>query len=227
MDYYSTLGVSKSASADEIKKAYRKKAHQYHPDKGGDAVKFKEVNEAYQVLGNPQKRSQYDQFGAAGVGGNAGGGFEGVSAQGGPASGWEGIKFDFGSGGFSSQGRQSSGFGGFGDIFSDIFENAFDQAYSNVQAELEITPAQAAIGDKFKVKIGGQTLEVTIPKGIQDGQAMRFSGKGNATRRGARGDLTLVIRIKIPRRLSREEQELYEKLKDLEQGNKKKGWFGF
>lgn len=214
-DYYSILGVPKSASADEIKRAYRKKAHQFHPDKGGDAVKFKEVNEAYQVLGNSQKRAQYDQFGSAGVGGNTGpgGGFGGFSGFSGQTSG---VKFDFGSGGFS----------GFGDIFSDLFESAFDQAYSNVQAELEITPAQAALGDKFKVKVAGQTLDVTIPKGIQDGQALRFAGRGNQTRRGARGDLTLVIRIKIPKRLSKEEQELYQKIKDFESGNNRKGWFG-
>mgnify|MGYP002685758193 CR=1 FL=1 len=80
MDYYDILGVSKTASADEVKRAYRKKAHQYHPDKGGDEKKFKEVNEAYQVLGNAQKRAQYDRFGKAGTGnGQAGfnGGFGG------------------------------------------------------------------------------------------------------------------------------------------------------
>ena len=63
-DYYNTLGVSKSASADEIKRAYRKKAHEFHPDKGaGNEGKFKEINEAYQVLGNDEKRKQYDQYG--------------------------------------------------------------------------------------------------------------------------------------------------------------------
>lgn len=115
-DYYSILGLNKSATADEIKRAYRKLAHQYHPDKGGgDAEKFKEVNEAYQVLSNPEKKAQYDRFGSAyqGAGGQSGFGgfsgqgynpFEGFSAQGGPASGWgNGVEFDF------------------GDIFSDIF----------------------------------------------------------------------------------------------------------
>ena len=72
-DYYEVLGLAKSASADEIKKAYRKAAVKYHPDKeGGDEVKFKEVSEAYEVLKDSDKRQRYDQFGHAGVGGNGG-----------------------------------------------------------------------------------------------------------------------------------------------------------
>jgi len=101
-DYYNILGVSKNASADEIKAAFRKKAHEHHPDKGGNAEKFKELNEAHQVLGNPEKRKQYDQFGSAFQNGQAGGGF----------SGWQnagGMNFDF-----EDLGDM---FGGFGDIF--------------------------------------------------------------------------------------------------------------
>jgi molecular chaperone DnaJ len=85
-DYYNILGVNKNANADEIKTAFRKKAHEHHPDKGGDEAKFKEINEAYQVLNNPNKRQQYDQFGsnfqngqAGGFGGQGFGGFEGVN----------------------------------------------------------------------------------------------------------------------------------------------------
>ena len=81
VDYYKTLGVEKNASAEDIKKAYRKLAHQHHPDKqGGDESKFKELNEAYQVLSDPKKRSQYDQFGSSfgsqGAGGQGFGGFD-------------------------------------------------------------------------------------------------------------------------------------------------------
>lgn len=218
-NYYNILGVSKTASQDEIKRAYRRKAHQYHPDKGGgDDAKFKEINEAYQVLGDASKRSRYDQFGSAGVGGNGAGGFGGQP-------GWG----DFRSGGFRSSGFSGQGgfegFSGFGGL-GDIFEEMFSQAYSTVQAEIEITPAQAALGDKLKAKVGNQTVDITIPKGTQDGTTLRFAGKGNATRRG-RGDLHLVVRIKIPSRLSDEEKELYEKLRSAEQSGKRKSWFGF
>jgi len=101
-DYYNILGVSKSASSDEIKTAFRKKAHEHHPDKGGDSEKFKELNEAYQVLGNETKRKQYDQFGSAFQNGQAGGagGFSGFQ---------NGAGFDF-----EDLGDM---FGGFGDIF--------------------------------------------------------------------------------------------------------------
>lgn len=99
-DYYHILGVAKSASQDEIKAAFRKAAHQHHPDKGGDEAKFKEVNEAYQVLGDATKRKQYDQFGSAAFEGGAGG-FGG---------------FDFGQAGFDA-----SQFGDLGDILGGMF----------------------------------------------------------------------------------------------------------
>lgn len=107
-DYYLTLGINKTASQDEVKQAYRKLAHQYHPDKkGGNEKKFKEINEAYQVLGNKEKRAQYDQFGRV---------FEGAAA-GGQGNGFGG--FDFG----SFAGSQGNNFD-FGDFdFADIFSN--------------------------------------------------------------------------------------------------------
>lgn len=116
MDYYSILGVNKSASSEEIKQAYRKLAHQHHPDKkGGDEKKFKEINEAYQVLSNQEKRGQYDRFGNTF---DNQGGFDGGQGFGG---------FDFG--GFSNQ-----GFGGFD--FADIFENAFGFSHSRPSEEV-------------------------------------------------------------------------------------------
>ena len=101
-DYYELLGLSKSASADEVKKAFRKAAIEHHPDRGGDEAKFKEINEAYEVLKDPSKKQRYDQFGHAGVGGNGGGGFEGYGGQG------QNVNFDFGD-------------LGLGDIFSSFF----------------------------------------------------------------------------------------------------------
>ncbi len=106
-DPYATLGVSRNASADDIKKAYRKLAHQYHPDKkGGNEAKFKEVNEAYQVLGDPQKKAQYDRFGSTGP---AGGGFSGFGGQ---YQDFDFSNFAGQGGGFESIFDMFSGFGG-------------------------------------------------------------------------------------------------------------------
>jgi len=151
-DFYKILGVSKGASDDEIKKAYRKLAHKHHPDKqGGDEAKFKEINEAYQVLSDKSKRQQYDQFGST----SGSGGF---SAQGGPASGWDfsgfqqgggqGFNFDFGSEGFE-------------DIFSDIFGGSFGgggrrtraKAGQDIQVDVEISFEEMVKGAERKIKL--------------------------------------------------------------------------
>lgn len=191
-DYYDVLGVKKTASQDDIKKAFRKLAHEHHPDKGGDQSRFKELNEAYQVLGDTNKRAQYDQFGAS------------FDSRSGPS-------------GFSGFGRQSQagGFGfdfGFGGGLGDIFEDMFSQAFSQVQAQIEISLTQAILGDKLRLQVGGENIDITIPPGTQDGTTFQFRGKGNLTRRG-RGDLLLSVKIKLPRRLSREQKELFEQLK--------------
>ncbi len=196
-NYYDILGVPKGASADEIKKAYRSKAHKLHPDKGGDKAKFQEVNEAYQVLGDPQKKAQYDQFGS--VGRDAGGFGGGAGGFGGQAGGFEGFNVNFG------------GAGGFGSIFEDLFESAFSQ----VQVQLQVSIPQAVLGDtvRFKTQFGDE-IELRIPPGTQTGTTFNFRGKGQQTRRG-RGDLHVTVVIEIPRRLSREERDLYEQLKNL------------
>ena len=203
-DFYEVLGVARSASDDEIKKAYRSKAHKLHPDKGGDKAAFQEINEAYQVLGDKNKRSQYDQFGSVGRGA---GGFGG--GQPGAGGGFDGFDFN----GFNVNfggGRQSAGGGGgFGSIFEDLFESAFSQ----VQVQLQISIPQAVLGDTVRFKTNfGDEIELNIPPATQEGQSFRFRGKGQQTRRG-RGDLTVVVHIEIPKRLSREQRELYEQLK--------------
>ena len=217
-DFYETLGVSKSAHADEIKKAYRKLALKHHPDKGGEQEKFKEINEAYQTLSDPQKRSQYDQFGASGnpFGGNPGsqGGF-------GPNGAPFGGGYDFS--GFQ-QGGNSEGFefnfggGGLGDIFGDFFSSAF----STVQAEVEIPLTQAVLGGKLHLEVSGEKIDLDIPEGTEDGTQFRFRGKGRKTRSGERGDLILAVRVKIPHKLSKEQKELWQKLAELEN---KRGWW--
>lgn len=141
-DYYEVLGISKSASADEIKKAFRKLAIEYHPDRGGDETKFKEINEAYEVLKDPDKRKRYDQFGHAGVGSDPGGGFGGFGGNA------QNINFDFGD-------------LGLGDIFSSFFGGGFGgndarrqpSQGQDVETNIEITFEQAVFGTEVEMKI--------------------------------------------------------------------------
>lgn len=264
-DYYDILGVSKDASEEDIKKAYRKQAHLHHPDKeGGNEEKFKEINEAYQVLGNKEKRAQYDRFGSAfqGAGGGNpfGGGFQ-----------WQGF------GGQPGQGAQ------FDVDLGDIFENVFGgfgggrsraasrgNAGRDVETELIIDFKEAAFGVEVPVTLEtnvvcgrcsgtggepgsgtkqcptckgsgeverlqrtilgqfqtsavcdecmgkgtipkevcqqckgntvvseGRTVDIRIPAGIESGQTIRLSGKGEAGSHGARaGDLYITVRVK-------------------------------
>lgn len=191
-DYYSLLGVAKTASAEEIKRAFRKKAHELHPDKGGDAEQFKKVNEAYQTLSDPQKRQQYDTFGTT----------DGFAGGGNPFRGGGG---DFQQGDFNFN---------FGGGFADIFSDMFGAAMANIQAEVQISIPQAVLGDSVDLRVGNEQVRLNIPVGTQDGDAVSFRGKGK-TYRGGRGDLTIILRVAIPRRLSRRERELYEELKRL------------
>ncbi len=142
-DYYEILGIAKNASADEIKKAYRKLAVQHHPDKqGGDEAKFKEIGEAYEVLKDSAKRQRYDQFGHAGVGGN-GGGAAGNPFQGFGGNG-QGFEFDFGN-------------GGLGDIFGSFFGGGQGQQQTrrgrDVEVEIALTFEEAIFGKDLKVSL--------------------------------------------------------------------------
>ena len=179
-DYYDILGVKKDASADEIKKAPRKKAVELHPDKGGDEKAFKEVNEAYEVLKDKEKRQRYDQFGHAGVGGNSGGfsggnpfeGFGGFSGQ--------NINFDFG--------------GGFGDIFDGIFgggppQSRNSQAKKGRDIEVELIPnlKEAIFGTETEISLNlDDECEHCEGSGAEPGHGMRkcpdCNGSGQQTR---------------------------------------------
>jgi len=141
-DYYEVLGIAKGASADEIKTAFRRAAIEHHPDRGGDEEKFKEINEAYEVLKDPEKRQRYDQFGHAGVGGDPSGGFGGYS-QG------QNMNFDFGD-------------LGLGDIFNSFFggaagggrgQNERRKRGNDVEATIEISFEQAVFGAEVPLNL--------------------------------------------------------------------------
>lgn len=148
-DYYDVLGVSKDTSAADIKTAFRKKAHQHHPDKGGDEDKFKEINEAYQVLGNEQKRKQYDQFGSAAF--NQGGASQG--GYGGFGQGFSG----FSQGGMNiNMDDLGDMFGGFSDIFG--FGGGRSSSHStksrgqDLEFELDLSFQEAAFGLEKEIR---------------------------------------------------------------------------
>lgn len=182
-DYYNTLGVSKTASKDEIKKAFRKLAHEYHPDKNkGDDTKFKEINEAYTVLSDDQKRQQYDTFGSAGPGqgGFNGGGFGG---------------FDFSGFARQYQGQNGQSFEfDLGDIFGEFFGGGRrPRRGSNITVDTKLTFKESIFGVEKEFSLGGkEKISVTIPAGIENGQGLRVSGKGEEGQ-GGRGDL--IVRV--------------------------------
>jgi curved DNA-binding protein len=221
-DYYQVLGVSKSASEAEIKKAFRKLARKYHPDMNpGDhaaEAKFKEVNEAYEVLSDPDKRRKYDQFGQ----------YYNQVGQGAPGAGVN-FDFDFGQygsfddfinellgrfGGFSGSSTGGSGssrtysyrtstssgptgFGGFSG-FPDFsgYETAGRGAAADTEAALALTFSEAFHGTQKRLSIGSETLTVRIPPGAKPGSRIRVKGKGQVnpmTRE--RGDLYLKVEL--------------------------------
>lgn len=232
-DYYKTLGVNKNASEKEIKSAYRKLARQYHPDVNKDdsnaEEKFKEVNEAYEVLSDPQKRSKYDQLGAnwsrwQQAGGRPGdfdwsqwfGG--GVGAPGGQR-----VRVQYG-----TPENLNDLFGG-GSPFSDFFTSIFGemggnprrsrtQAYTteqptalngrDIEHELEISLAEAYRGTTRIINKDGRRLEVKIPAGAKTGTKVRLRNEGNRGL-GGTGDLYLKVKVASDPRFERKGDNLY------------------
>ncbi len=209
-DYYELLGVAKDASGDEIKRAFRKLARKYHPDVAEDKVaaeeKFKKINEAYEVLGDPEKRRRYDQLGANWDG--RAGGFT-------PPPGWEfgggggGAGFDFGGTGFSDffeaffggGGAGGSPFGGMGGM-GGVRGGARARRGADIEGRIMVTLGEVNEGSVREITLsrpdggGRETLKVRVPQGVEDGQRLRVSGKGDpGAAGGPAGDLYLVITL--------------------------------
>lgn len=193
-DYYKTLGVDRTATQEEIKKAYRKLAVKYHPDKNeGDKMaeeKFKEISEAYQVLGNPDSRKKYDELGAnwkqyenAGFGGNySGGGFN--------ASGFSDF-FDM----FFGGAQGSAGFD-IRDFMGGGRRSSRPAKGSDLNATINLTLLEAYQGSQRILDLNNNSIKITIKPGVRDGQTLRIKGKGNAGRNGGEnGDLLIKVII--------------------------------
>lgn len=187
-DYYQILGVKKDASEEEVKKAFRKLAHTYHPDKsGGDEAKFKEVSEAYSVLSDKKKRQQYDAYGSAGAGGFQGGS-QGFNPN------------DFG---FDFSGFQGQGFGGedLSDILSSIFGGRRMRRGRDVAVDIELSFQESIFGVERKIEINSKLVKqkevsITVPAGIDDGQMVRLTGMGETLEGGQAGDLYVKIHVR-------------------------------
>jgi curved DNA-binding protein len=223
-DYYQTLGVDKSASQDDIKKAFRKLAVKYHPDKNKGnkeaEAKFKEISEAYEVLGDPEKRKKYDQVG----------------------ENWkyyeqaqrEGKGFDWSQYGFPGSGRGGQTYrfeGDFGDMFgggsgfSDFFEQFFGGGFGGTRqrakptrqfkgqdysAELEISLEDSYKGTSKIFNVAGQSIKLNIKPGIEDGHILKIPGKGSPGANGGQpGDLLLTVRVSKDSHFERKGDDLY------------------
>jgi len=192
-DYYKVLGVNKKATSDEIKKAYRKLAKQYHPDANQNNIKaedkFKEINEAYEVLSDKKKRENYDMFGSN-------------------ANFQNGNNFDPRQYGFNRNAQHNNP-QGFSDFF-DLFSGGFDinsifgggrranrvQKGRDYHGEVDITLEELLKGTTRVLHVGNSKIKVTIPKEIKNQAKVKFKGKGEKVANGQSGDLLLTVNIK-------------------------------
>ncbi len=207
-DYYKILGVDRNVSQSDLKKSYRKLARKYHPDvsKQADAEeRFKEVNEAYEVLGDEEKRAQYDNLGANWKNGQN---FN-------PPPGWDG-GFDFSQ---FTGGAQGANSGGFSDFFESMFGGGFQQSQQGFHQRQQKPPTEimnltVSLEDVFegnskRVRLpSGSTIEVKIPKTIEEGKKIRLSGKGSQG-----GDLHLKIQFAKHPLFKRENRDIFYNLK--------------
>ncbi len=207
-DYYKVLGVSRKVTDEEIKKTYRKLARKYHPDVNVGSKeaesRFKELSEAYEVLGDPEKRKEYDLFGFTGP---QGGGPSSRYRQEAPP-GFEGYDFSFSRGG--------PGAGNVQDIFADLFGGARAARPTgpvkgqDVQYTMEISFDDAVKGLKTRINVNHDTLSVKIPPGVDTGSKVRVAGKGEpGINSGPRGDLYIITKVRSHPYFERKGDNIY------------------
>ncbi len=214
-DYYKTLGVDRNADAETIKKAFRKLARQYHPDVNkGDKKseeRFKEINEANDVLSDPEKRKLYDQLGSN---------YQQYRQSGGDPRNYDWSQWAQQSGGF--RGRGSTVFteeADLGDLFSSLFGERFGAQQTSsrrprdVQQPVQISLAEAFRGTARTLSNDGQDIEVSIPAGVKTGSKVRVKGQGMRNARGQAGDLYLVIEVAPDDTYERQDDDLIRDVK--------------
>lgn len=213
IDYYKVMGIPKDTPQKDIRAAYRKRSKQFHPDLNPDdpkaKAKFQMLNEAYEVLNDPDKRAKYDQYGEnwkqADAFGNAGGGFN-------PFGGGGGFN-PFGGGGFNVNAGEG---GGFSDFFEQLFGGSSRRS-SRKKAEPSETEVHASI-DVWTAMLGGELVAATpygkfklkIASGTQPGKKVRLKGKGGTKSDGTLKDLIIVFDVAVPESLSDRQRELLE-----------------
>ena len=222
-DYYKVLGVSKTATADEIRKAYRKLAKQYHPDANPNnkaaEEKFKEISEAHEVLEDPEKRKKYDTLGSDWQryeqgGAQQGGGFD-----------WGKYQQSQGGGRQTYSEEDMFGGGGFSDFFESIFGGSsggngkrqargggrFSSKGQDYRADMEISMEEAYHGAARILNVNGQQLRIKTKPGIEDGQTLRLKGKGApGVNGGENGDIFINIQVQADPEYKRDGNDLYK-----------------
>ncbi len=223
VDYYKILGVDRNIPQKDVKRAYLKRAKQFHPDLHPDdpkaKAKFQALSEAYEVIGDPEKRSKYDRYGEQWRNAdmfNAGGGSDGHGFSGGGAS-FDG--FDF------------SGFSGAGSGFSSFFEQLFgsagrrrgsasgfagaDTGTGELNATVDIDLYTAMLGGDIMVQLGsGTKIRLKVKPETQNGTKVRVRGKGYSLGNGQNGDLIITYNVKLPTKLSEHQKELLRQMRN-------------
>jgi curved DNA-binding protein len=221
IDYYKTLGVNKTATQDEIKSAYRKLARKHHPDLNPNDKeahkKFQQINEANEVLSDPEKRKKYDQYGKDWQHAEAFEKAQQEAGRGGQQRGRSGFQ-GFG-GGFEGRGFSGDDSGEFSDFFESLFGGAGGRSSrrtsfrgQDYHAELQLSLAEAATTHQRVLNVNGKNIRITIPAGVENGQVIKLKGHGEpGSNGGPAGDLYITFSIAEDPRWKRDGNDLYTK----------------